>query len=82
MQSTPPPTNQPTNQPTLIQAIIAENVDILKNEMACQTFDNLANLETKIYKDIKMSLSHIADCVTIKDCPTEKKIFNNTSFYF
>ena len=50
--------------------------------MACKTFDNLPYLETKVSKDIKISLLNVTGYVTRKDCPTEEEIFNNTSFYF
>ena len=50
--------------------------------MACQTFDHLANLETSIPKDIKVSLYYIAGYVMEKDCPCEEEIFNDTTFYY
>ena len=50
--------------------------------MACQAFNNLPYLETKMYKDIKMSLLYIAGYVARKDSSIEKEIFDNTSFQF
>ena len=54
----------------------------LPDEMACQTFDNLPDLETKISKDIKKSLLYITGYVRRKNCLTKENISNNTSFYF
>ena len=50
--------------------------------MACQTFDHLADLETSIPKDIKVSLYCIAGYVMEKDSPCEEEIFNDTTFYY
>ena len=55
--------------------------EYLLNEMSCQAFYNLSDIETKISKDIKMSLLYILGHVTRKNCSTEEEIFDNTSFY-
>ena len=48
---------------TLIQAIMAQNVNIYWMKWDAKTFDNLPNLKTNIPKDIKMSLLYIAGYV-------------------
>ena len=54
----------------------------LLDEIACQTFDNLPDLETKISNDIEMSLLYIVRYVTRKDCSTKVFIFKNMEIFW
>lgn len=65
----------------LIQAIIAQNIMDICDELACQISDHLPDVETNIPKDIKM-LFYIAGYITRKTCLAEEEIFNDTAFYY
>ena len=53
----------------------------LLDQMKCQTFDPLPELETSIRKYIKMPPFYATGCITRKDCPRDERILNETQIW-